>query len=303
MSHINESPVKKITAPEIRARKGGQPIVALTAYDYPSARLVDEARIGRVVAHDVWAFGSSLAQTVLGYDSTLPVTLDEMIAATRAVKRAVKRALIVGDMPFGYYQDSAERGVASAIRFIKEGGAEAVKIEGGQRRADIVRAIVEAEIPVMGHIGLTPQSLLKMGGYRVQGKTLEAAKELIEDALALERAGAFALVLEGMPKEISRIITERLTIPTIGIGAGVECDGQILVFTDLLGLTFGHTAKFVRQYADLKSLIAEALKHYGDDVTARRFPADEESYSLPEGTTVTIEEEHSQSMPPLGPIN
>jgi 3-methyl-2-oxobutanoate hydroxymethyltransferase len=297
MSHINQRSERKISAPDIRARKGGQPIVALTAYDYPTARLVDEA------GFDFILVGDSLAQTVLGYDSTLPVTLDEMIAATRAVKRGVKRALIVGDMPFGYYQDSAERGVASAIRFIKEGGAEAIKIEGGQRRAHIVHAIVEAEIPVMGHIGLTPQSLLKMGGYRVQGKTLEAAKELIEDALALERAGAFALVLEGMPKEISRIITERLTIPTIGIGAGVECDGQILVFTDLVGLTFGHTAKFVRQYVDAKSVISEALKKYADDVTARRFPADEESYSLPEGTTVTIDEEHSQSMPPLGPIN
>jgi 3-methyl-2-oxobutanoate hydroxymethyltransferase len=297
MSHINESPVKKITAPQIRARKGGQPIVALTAYDYPTARLVDEAGFDFVLV------GDSLAQTVLGYDSTLPVTLEEMIAATRAVKRAVKRALIVGDMPFGYYQDSAERGVASAIRFVKEGGAEAIKIEGGQRRASIVRAIVDAEIPVMGHIGLTPQSLLKMGGYRVQGKTMEAAKALIEDALALEHAGAFALVLEGIPKEISRIITERLTIPTIGIGAGVECDGQILVFTDLVGLTFGHTAKFVRQYADVKGVIANALKQYADDVTARRFPADEESYCLPEGTTVTIEEEHTQSMPPLGPIN
>jgi 3-methyl-2-oxobutanoate hydroxymethyltransferase len=297
MSHITENTVKKITAPQIRARKGGAPIIALTAYDYPTARIVDEA------GFDFILVGDSLAQTVLGYDSTLPVTLEEMIAATRAVKRGVKRALIVGDMPFGYYQDSVDRGIASAIRFVKEGGAEAVKIEGGARRARLIGAIVEAEIPVMGHIGLTPQSLLKMGGYRVQGKTLEAARELIEDALALERAGAFAVVLEGIPKEIARIITERISIPTIGIGAGVDCDGQILVFTDLVGLTFGHTAKFVRQYADVKSVIAEALKQYAGDVIARRFPADQESYSLPEGTIVTIEEEHSQSMPPLGPIN
>jgi 3-methyl-2-oxobutanoate hydroxymethyltransferase len=297
MSHISESNIKKITAPQLRARKGGPPIIALTAYDYPTARLVDEA------GFDFILVGDSLAQTVLGYDSTLPVTLEEMIAATRAVKRGVRRALVVGDMPFGYYQDSAERGVASAIRFVKEGGAEAVKIEGGARRADVVRAIVNAEVPVMGHIGLTPQSLLKMGGYRVQGKTLEAARELIEDAIALEDAGAFAIVLEGIPKEISRLITERLSIPTIGIGAGVDCDGQILVFTDLVGLTFGHTAKFVRQYADVKAVISEALKQYADDVNTRRFPADQESYSLPEGTIVTIEEEHSQSMPPLGPIN
>jgi len=297
MSHITESNAKKITAPHIRARKGGAPIVALTAYDYPSARMVDEA------GFDIILVGDSLAQTVLGYDSTLPVTLDEMIAATRAVRRGVRRALIVGDMPFGYYQDSVERGVESAIRFIKEGGAEAVKVEGGARRVPVVKAITDAEIPVMGHIGLTPQSLLHMGGYRVQGKSLEAARELIEDALALERAGAFAIVLEGIPSEISRIITDRISIPTIGIGAGVDCDGQILVFTDLVGLTFGHTAKFVRQYTDVKASIAEALKGYSDDVNARRFPADAESYHLPEGVVVKIEDEHPQSMPPLGPIN
>ena len=297
MSHITESNAKKVTAPHIRARKGGAPIVALTAYDYPTARMVDEA------GFDIILVGDSLAQTVLGYDSTLPVTLDEMIAASRAVRRGVRRALIVGDMPFGYYQDSVERGVESAIRFIKEGGAEAVKVEGGARRAPVVKAIVEAEIPVMGHIGLTPQSLLRMGGYRVQGKSMESARELIEDALELERAGAFSIVLEGIPAEISRIITERVGIPTIGIGAGVDCDGQILVFTDLVGLTFGHTAKFVRQYADVKSSIAEALKGYADDVNARRFPADAESYHLPEGVVVEIEDEHPQSMPPLGPIN
>ncbi len=299
MSHITERTAKKVTAPHIRARKGGAPIVALTAYDYPSARLVDEA------GFDIILVGDSLAQTVLGYDSTLPVTLDEMIAATRAVRRGASRALVVGDMPFGSYQDSAARAVESAIRFVKEGGAEAVKIEGGVRRADIVKSIVHAEIPVMGHIGLTPQSVLRMGGYRVQGKSLEAARELIEDALALERAGAFAIVLEGIPSEISRIITERLTVPTIGIGAGVNCDGQILVFSDLVGLTFGHTAKFVRQYLDTKSAIASALKQYADDVNGRRFPADAESYHLPEGVEVQvdIEEGQAQSMPPLGPIN
>ena len=298
MSHITETTIKKITAPHIRARKGGQPILSVTAYDYPTARLVDEA------GFDFILVGDSLAQTVLGYDSTLPVTLDEMIAATRAVKRGAKRALIIGDMPFGSYQDDAKRGVESAIRFVKEGGAEAVKVEGGARRASIVHAIVDAEIPVMGHIGLTPQSLLRMGGYKVQGKTLDAARELIDDALALEHAGAFAVVLEGIPAEISRIITERLSIPTIGIGAGVDCDGQILVFTDLVGLTFGHTAKFVRQYADVKSIIADALKRYADDVKTRQFPAEAESYHLPEGVVFPIlEEEHSQSMPPLGPIN
>ena len=297
MSHISENKPKKITAPGIRARKGGDPIVALTAYDYPSARLVDEA------GFDLILVGDSLAQTVLGYDSTLPVTLDEMIAATRAVRRAVHRALIVGDMPFGSYSDKTKRAVESAIRFVKEGGAEAVKIEGGARRAHIVKAIVEAEVPVMGHIGLTPQSLLRMGGYRVQGKSMEAARQLIEDALALERAGAFAIVLEGIPAEIAQVITARVGVPTIGIGAGVGCDGQILVFTDLIGLTFGHTAKFVRQYTDVKSIIADALKRFADDVSARRFPDDQESYHLPEGVVVEISDEQSESMPPLGPIN
>ena len=297
MSHIGESDAKKVTVPHIRGRKGGSPIRALTAYDYPSARLVDEA------GFDIILVGDSLAQTVLGYDSTLPVTLDEMIAHTRAVRRATRRALVVGDMPFGTYQDSSERAVASAIRFVKEGGAEAVKIEGGARRAHIVKAMVDAEVPVMCHIGLTPQSLLRMGGYRVQGKTLEAARELIEDAIALERAGAFSIVLEGIPAEISRLITGRVSIPTIGIGAGVDCDGQILVFTDLVGLTFGHTAKFVRQYTDAKSIISAALKQFADDVTAHRFPADKESYHLPEGVVVEVEDEQTLSMPPLGPIN
>jgi 3-methyl-2-oxobutanoate hydroxymethyltransferase len=195
------------------------------------------------------------------------------------------------------------RAVESAIRFVKDGGAEAVKIEGGSRRAPLVKAIVEAEVPVMGHIGLTPQSVLRMGGYRVQGKSMETARELIEDALALERAGAFAIVLEGIPSEIARIITDRVQVPTIGIGAGMDCDGQILVFTDLIGLTFGHKAKFVRQYADVKTVVSEALKRFADDVNARRFPADQESYHLPEGVVVEIGDEESQSMPPLGPIN
>lgn len=297
MSHISDSRAKKVTASAIRSRKGGAQILAMTAHDYPSARLVDEAGFELILV------GDSLAQTVLGYDSTLPVTLDEMIAATRAVRRGVRRALLVADMPFGSYQDRAERAVQSAIRFVKEGGAEAVKVEGGLQRAQVIRAIVEAEVPVMGHIGLTPQSVLRMGGYRVQGKSLEAARKLIEDALAVERSGAFALVIEGIPAEISPLITERLSIPTIGIGAGRGCDGQILVLNDLLGLTFGHRARFVREYVDLKAVISDALMRFGDDVVAHRFPSDEESYHLPEGTVVDIEDSRSESMPPLGPIN
>jgi 3-methyl-2-oxobutanoate hydroxymethyltransferase len=297
MSHITDTGLKKVTAPTIRSRKGGAPIVALTAYDYPSAMLVDEAGL------DIILVGDSLAQTVLGYETTLPITLKEMLAATRAVKRGARRALVVADMPFGSYHGRGDRAVKTAIRFVKDGGAEAVKIEGGAARADIIKAIAGSEIPVMAHIGLTPQSYLRMGGYRIQGKSMEGARELIEDALAVERAGAFAVVLEGIPAEISRIITERLSIPTIGIGAGVHCDGQILVFTDLLGLTFGHKAKFVRQYADLRSIIGTALAHYSEDVTLRRFPADEESYRLPEGVDIEPELEHPESMPPLGPIN
>jgi 3-methyl-2-oxobutanoate hydroxymethyltransferase len=296
MSHITEDEARRVTVPQIRARKGAAPITAVTAYDYPSGRLADEA------GFDIILVGDSLAQTALGYATTLPVTLEEMIAATRAVRRGAHRALIVGDMPFGYYEDSARKAVESAIRFVKEGGADAVKIEGGSRRSHLAKAIVDAEIPLIGHIGLTPQSVLRMGGYKVQGKTMEAARELIEAALALERAGAFALVLEGIPTEISRIITGRIHIPTIGIGAGVECDGQILVFTDAVGLTFGHKPKFVRQYADAKGVIADALKQFADDITARRFPADAESYHLPEGTVVEIDDE-PLSMPPLGPIN
>ena len=297
MSHLTDANARKVTAPAIRSLKGARQIVALTAYDYPSARLVDEAGI------DLILVGDSLANTVLGYENTLPVTLDEMISATRAVKRAVKRALVVGDMPFGSYQDRTDRAVKAAIRFVKEGGAEAVKLEGGANRAHIVKAIASSDVPVMGHMGLQPQSMLRMGGFRVQGRSMEAARELIEDALALERAGAFAVVLEGIPAEISRIITDRISIPTIGIGAGPDCDGQILVFTDLVGLTFGHKAKFVREYADVKGVIAAALARYSEDVSARRFPSQTESYHLPEGVVVSIEDEEPSSMPPLGPIN
>jgi len=229
--------------------------------------------------------------------------VEDMLAATRAVKRGAHRALVISDMPFGSYHGRTDRAIKTAIRFVKDAGAEAVKIEGGAARADVIKAIAASEIPIMGHIGLTPQSFLRMGGYRVQGKSMDAARELIEDALAVERAGAFAIVLEGIPAEISRIITDRLSIPTIGIGAGVHCDGQILVFTDLVGLTFGHKAKFVRQYADLRTVIGEALARYSEDVSAGRFPGEQESYRLPEGVVVEPELEHPESMPPLGPIN
>lgn len=284
MSYIPAADRSKVTAPGIRSRKGGEPIVALTAYDYPSARLVDEAGV------ELLLVGDSVANVMLGYDSTIPVTLDEMIAVSRAVRRAVASALVVGDLPFGTYHESPEQGVRSSIRFVKEGGVEAVKLEGGRTRAATVRRIVEAEIPVLGHIGLTPQSVHRLGGYRVQGKTLEAARGLIDDALALEDAGAFAIVLEAVPAEIARLVTRRVSVPTIGIGAGPHCDGQILVYTDLIGLSFGHTPKFVRPYADAKAVIAGAIAGYASDVRSRAFPTESESYAVAEDVTDLLQE-------------
>jgi 3-methyl-2-oxobutanoate hydroxymethyltransferase len=254
-------------------KRQGKPISALTAYDYATSRLVDEAGI------DLILVGDSLAMVVLGHDNTLAVTVDEMLHHTRAVRRAVRRALVVADMPFGSYHGSIEDGVANAVRFVKEAGAEAVKIEGA--RVELVRALVDAEIPVVGHLGLTPQSLHRMGGYRVQAKTAETVLQIKADALALAEAGAGAIVLEGVPREVAAAITAEVSVPTIGIGAGPDCDGQILVFHDLLNLTFGPPAKFVRRYADAAGLIRGAVEHYREDVEHRAFPSDEESYHLP----------------------
>jgi 3-methyl-2-oxobutanoate hydroxymethyltransferase len=276
MSHFSSEAPGKITTQTIRDRKNKkEKITALTAFDYPSARLVDEAGI------DIILVGDSLSNVVLGYENTLSVTLDEMLMLSRAVRRGSKRSLVVGDMPFGSYHISEERALDSAVRYIKEGGVEAVKIEGGSRRSLLIEALIENEVPVMGHIGLMPQSLHKMGGYKVQGKTIESAQRLIDDAVALEHAGVFSIVLEGIPVEIARLITERIHVPTIGIGAGPYCDGQILVYSDLVGLTFGHQPKFVRKYVDLKSQINEALVNYVRDVREGRFPADAESYHMP----------------------
>ncbi|HEY0307633.1 MAG TPA: 3-methyl-2-oxobutanoate hydroxymethyltransferase [Acidobacteriaceae bacterium] len=276
------SPAPKVTAQTLLDKKlAHQPITALTAYDYPTARLVDQAGI------DLLLVGDSLGMAVLGYDSTLPVTVDEMLHHTRAVRRAARRTLLVADMPFGSYHASTEQAITNATRFIKEAGAEAVKIEGGRNRAALVTALVQAEIPVVGHIGLTPQSVHRMG-YRVQGKTLAAIDDLLADALALEAAGVIAVVLECVPREAASIITAALTIPTIGIGAGPDCDGQILVFHDLVNLTCTAPAKFVRRYADGQALFAEAIEHYQRDVIARHFPADAESYHLPRETTEAL---------------
>ena len=277
-------PCPKITTASLREKKlRHEPITCLTAYDYPSARLVDEAGI------DVILVGDSLAQVMLGYDSTLPVTVEEMLHHTRAVRRGVKRALLVVDMPYGSYHVDEKETLHNAARLVKEGGAEAVKIEGGEKRADLIRRVIEAEIPVAGHIGLTPQSVNVMGGYKVQGKTLAAIEQLMRDAVALDNAGVACLYLEGIPREVAAMITAEVETPTIGIGAGPECDGQVLVFHDLLGLTFGPPAKFVRRYADVGAVITGAVQAYRDDVLAGQYPSDGESYHLPRETQAALE--------------
>ncbi|HVC46340.1 MAG TPA: 3-methyl-2-oxobutanoate hydroxymethyltransferase [Terracidiphilus sp.] len=275
-------PTTKMTMPGLAEKKRlGQPICALTAYDYATARLVDEAGVDLVLV------GDSLAMVVLGHENTLAVTVDEMLHHTRAVRRGVRRALVVADMPFGSYHGTVSESVANAVRFVKEAGAEAVKMEGP--RAELVRAFTACEIPVVGHLGLTPQSLLRMGGYKVQGKTVAAVERLTAEALALEEAGAGALVLEGVPREAAAAITRALTIPTIGIGAGPECDGQILVFHDMVNLTFAPAAKFVRRYADAAAVMRGAVEQYREDVTQRAFPADAESYHLPDAARAALD--------------
>jgi 3-methyl-2-oxobutanoate hydroxymethyltransferase len=278
MSVVSRPGDGKVTVPELLQRKSSaadspsQKIVCLAAYDYPTARLADEAGI------DVILVGDSLGMVVLGYESTLPVTLDEMLHHTRAVRRGTRRALVVADMPYGSYHTDTSESLRNAVRFVKEAGAEAVKVEGGERRLELIAKLTEAEIPVMGHVGLTPQSLNALGGYRVQGKTADAAEQLLRDAHAVEAAGAFAVVLEAVPRDLAARITRELRIPTIGIGAGPDCAGQILVVNDLLGLTFTQTPKFARQYAAVGETISNALRDYCGDVRSGNFPSDAESY-------------------------
>jgi 3-methyl-2-oxobutanoate hydroxymethyltransferase len=284
----------KVTAQSLLDKKQAhQPITALTAYDYPTALIVDQAGI------DVILVGDSLGMAILGYDSTLPVTMDEMLHHTRAVRRGVRRALLVADMPFGSYHASTEQAIGNATRFIKEAGAEAVKIEGGRNRAALVAALTQAEIAVVGHIGLTPQSVHRLG-YRVQGKSTAEIDDLLADARALEELGAIAVVLECVPREVGSQITASLAIPTIGIGAGPECDGQILVFHDLVNLSGARTAKFVRRYADASTLFSEAVQHYASDVRGGSFPADAESYHLPgEASAELLQREPQQTQPKI----
>jgi 3-methyl-2-oxobutanoate hydroxymethyltransferase len=270
----------KISVPDLLQRKapavGSQPnvqkITCLTAYDYPTARLLDEAGV------DVILVGDSLGMVVLGHENTLSVTVDEMLHHTRAVRRGARRALVVADMPYGSYHADTAESLRNAVRFVKEAGAEAVKVEGGERRLELIARLTEAEIPVMGHVGLTPQSVNALGGYRVQGKTPDAAEQLFRDARAVEAAGAFAVVLEAVPRELAAKITRDLRIPTIGIGAGPDCDGQVLVIHDILGLTFSQTPKFARQYAHVGEIISSAVRAYCEDVRSGAFPSDAESY-------------------------
>jgi 3-methyl-2-oxobutanoate hydroxymethyltransferase len=280
----HDAPRPKVTTASLREQKlRHEPITCLTAYDYATARLVDEAGIEMVLV------GDSLAQTILGYDNTLSVTVDEMLHHVKAVRRGVKSALLLADMPYGSYQVDPNDALRNATRFVKEGGAEVVKIEGGEKRADLIRRIIDAEIPVAGHIGLTPQSVNVMGGYKVQGKNLSGIEQLMRDAIALDRAGVCCIVLEGIPREVAAMITAEVGTPTIGIGAGPDCDGQVLVFHDLLNLTFNPPAKFVRRYGDAAELIGHAVRAFRADVKSQQYPSDEESYHLPKETKASLD--------------
>jgi 3-methyl-2-oxobutanoate hydroxymethyltransferase len=275
---------KQVTAPAVRDRKvrnGGDPLVMVTAYDAPGARMADEAGV------DLILVGDSVARVVLGYDDTLSVTVTDLAHHTAAVARAKPRPLIVADLPWMSYHVSVEETVRNAATLIRAGG-QAVKLEGGRKRVPMIEAIVDAEIPVMGHLGLTPQSVHAMGGFKVQAKQHDAALELVQDAKSLEAAGCFAIVLEGVPVEVARMVTDAVTVPTIGIGAGPHCDGQVLVFHDLLGIEDRITPKFVRRYAHLKADAVAAIAAYADDVRTGRFPRDEESYHLASSEAETL---------------
>ncbi len=277
MAYLKPDKPEKVYVPALRAAKEkSEKLVCLTAYDYPTARIVDEAGV------DIILVGDSMGNVIHGYGNTIPVSLEEILSATKAVKRGSSRALTVADMPYGSYHTGDNKAVRNALKLMKYGGAEAVKLEGGRNRVDLVKRLVDEEIPVMAHIGLTPQSVHKLGGYRVQGKTTDDAKRLIDDALLLEEAGAFAVVLELVPREVAAVITKELKISTVGIGAGTDCDIQVLVLHDLIGFTFGRQPRFVRQYANVSGVITDAITRWMDDVRSGNYPAEAESYGLPE---------------------
>lgn len=276
MAYLKPDKPEKVYVPALQvAKEKGEKLVCLTAYDYPTARIVDEAGV------DIILVGDSMGNVIHGYGNTIPVTLDEICSATKAVKRGSSRALLVADMPYGSFHTGDNKAVKNALRLMKDGGAEAVKLEGGRNRVKLVKRLVDEEIPVMAHVGLTPQSVHKMGGYRVQAKTADAAKILIEDAHALEEAGAFSIVLELVPREVAEIVTNELSISTVGIGAGSSCDVQVLVLHDLIGFTFGRQPRFVRQYADVSKVITDAIIQWTDDVKSGNYPNEAESYGLP----------------------
>lgn len=273
----------KITVPMIRARKGGPKITMVTAYDYPTARIASEAGI------DVVLVGDSVANVIHGMDDTLGVDIDIMVLHAQAVKRAKPDSLLVVDMPWLTFHISREDTLRNAGRLVREGGAEAVKLEGGSNRVPMIEAIVGTEIPVLGHLGLTPQSVHAMGGYKVQGRELETARHLIQEAKELEAAGVFAIVLEGVPDLVAKLVTEQVAVPTIGIGAGPHTDGQVLVYTDLVGLGFGRYPKFVRRYEEFRDRAVAALSAYVSDVQSGAFPGEEETYHLPEDVAAELE--------------
>jgi len=269
----------RITISQIKAMKQkGEKIAMLTAYDYTTAKIVDEIGVPLILV------GDSLGMVVLGYESTIPVTIEDMLHHTKAVVRGTKNTMVVGDMPFMTYHLSIEQALQNAARFIQEAGAQAIKLEGGVTVADKVKRLVECGIPVMGHIGLTPQSIHQFGGFKVQGKTPEAATKLIEDAVALEQAGAFSIVLETVPSQLAQIITGKIGIPTIGIGAGIHCDGQVQVINDILGSYTDFVPKHAKQYAKIASVMSNAIKKYYKEVTAGSFPTDEQSFFIDEST-------------------
>ncbi len=290
---MSTPPAGKLALPELaEMKRRGAKIVMVTAYDTPGARFAEDSGV------DVILVGDTAAMVVLGHEgTTVPVTMDEMLFLTRTVARAARRPIVVGDMPFGSYQISDEDAVRNAIRFVKEAGADAVKLEGAGASLSRVRTIVGAGIPVMGHIGLTPQSATMLGGFKTQGRTADSARKLVDEALALEAAGCFSIVLEAMPTPVAARITEAAAIPTIGIGAGAACDGQVLVYHDLLGLSEGHLPRFVKKYANLSREIRDALEAYVDDVRTGAFPSDEYSYAMPEEELAGFEDRVREEAP------
>jgi len=278
---------KKVTITDLQEKKrAGKKITMLTAYDYPMARLVDEAGIDTILV------GDSLGMVVLGLDSTVPVTMDEMIHHAKAVRRGTKYAFMIGDMPFGSYQISKEEAIRNAMRFMKEAGCEAVKLEGGYEAVEVTEAIVNAGVPVLGHIGLTPQTMSKLGGFKVQGKNAETAKRLLDEAVMLEKVGCFAIVLECMPDLVAKMITEKLTIPTISCGGGKYCDGQVLVTNDMVGLFDRFTPKFVKKYVNLSHSIVEGFKKYKEEVEGGIFPDEAHSFTIKEEELKKLKAKH-----------